>query len=214
MIAQAKTYQGFGFFIEIGGIDVDKERIRKQMLATLNTISQEEYAQYSRKIKERIIATDEFKKAEIIGITISRYPEVDTRLIIEAAWSLGKQIAVPKCDRKTREMDFRLLTSFDHLETVYMDLLEPVLAKTASVLQEQIDLQIVPGVVFSAEGYRTGFGGGYYDRYLAAYNGRTLSLAFECQTGQDIPIENHDLPIEKIITENNVIDCRKARESK
>ena len=78
---------------------------------------------------------------------------------------------------------FDLLLSYDNLETVYMDLLEPIIEETVSVAKNEIDLQIVPGVVFSDEGYRIGFGGGYYDRYIMDYKGATLSLAFECQTG-------------------------------
>lgn len=194
---------------------MNKHAIRKQMIATLkNDLNQEEYARLSRKIKDRIMQSNEFKNAEIIGVTISRYPEVDTRLLIEAAWSLGKQIAVPRCKRESREMDFRLLTSFDELETVYMDLLEPIITKTVSVSKGQIDLQIVPGVVFSSEGYRIGFGGGYYDKYMAEYAGETISLCFDSQIRYDVPIEQHDLPVGKIITENNSINCYEIRDSK
>ena len=193
---------------------MDKQTIRKQMIATLNELSLEEHAQLSRKIKDRIIQSTEFNKAGIIGITVSRYPEVDTRLIIEAAWSMGKQIAVPRCKSNTREMDFRLLTSFDDLESVYMDLLEPIVMKTVSVSKEQIDLQIVPGVVFSSEGYRIGFGGGYYDRYMVDYKGETISLCFESQTGYDVPVEQHDMPVSKMITESRSINCQEIRDSR
>ena len=48
---------------------------------------------------------------------------------------------------------------------------------------------------------RIGFGGGYYDRYLTDYKGDTLSLAFECQTSHDVPVEGHDIPVNKIFTE-------------
>ena len=98
-------------------------------------------------------------------------------------------------------MDFRLITSFDDLETVYMDLKEPIVSRTVSIDKGQIDLQIVPGVVYSDEGFRIGFGGGYYDRYLTDYEGDRVSLAFEIQTSQEVPIEEHDIPVNKIITE-------------
>lgn len=70
-------------------------------------------------------------------------------------------------------------------------------------------MQIVPGVVFSDEGYRIGFGGGYYDRYMSDYNGDTLSLAFAEQTGHVVPSEHHDIPVSKIVTEEKVINCQK-----
>lgn len=193
---------------------MEKATMRKQMIATLKAIHREEHAQLSKKIIESVIETEEFKKAKIIGVTISRYPEVDTSSLIEAAWAMGKQIAVPKCNSETRQMDFRLLTSFDQLETVYMDLLEPITMKTESILKEQIDLQMVPGVVFSTEGYRIGFGGGYYDRYLADYQGQTMSALFDCQIGDDVPNEQHDLPVGKIMTEQRMINCLEIRDSK
>lgn len=206
--------RGFGFFIEKGGIDMCKAESRKQMITRLKTMTQEEYAELSKEINEKLINIDEFINAKMIGITVSRYPEVNTRIIIETAWAMGKQVAVPKCDAQKRMMDFRLITSFDQLETVYMDLLEPKIGETTSVLKGQVDLQIVPGVVFSTAGYRIGFGGGYYDRYLMDYQGDTVALAFDCQIDQAVPIELHDLPVEKVITEKRCIDCKEIRESK
>jgi 5-formyltetrahydrofolate cyclo-ligase len=89
-----------------------------------------------------------------------------------------------------------------------MGLFEPITDETLSVKKNEIDLQIVPGLVFSDEGYRIGFGGGYYDRYMSDYNGATLSLAFVTQTSHKIPVEGHDIPVSKIITEVNEITCK------
>lgn len=184
------------------------------MLDILNNMNRSEHMKKSLEITDRVIASNEFQSADTIGITISRYPEVDTRPLIEAAWEAGKQIAVPKCLHATREMDFRLITTFDNLETVYVDLLEPIIDKTVSVGKNEIDLQIVPGVVFSEEGYRVGFGGGYYDRYLQGYKGETLSLAFAIQTGQAVPVEPHDIPVGRIFTEEKVIVCHGSERCK
>lgn len=215
MIAQAKTFSGFGFFFECGGRDdMNKKMIRIEMIETLKKMDLIIYNELSQAIKDRVVATPEFIEAEVIGITLSRFPEVDTRLIIEAAWERGKKIVVPKCIAKTRTMDFRLITSFEDLETVYMDLLEPIVAKTTSIRKEDISLQIVPGVVFSDQGYRIGFGGGYYDRYMKYFQGEVLSLAFEIQTAKSVPVESHDIPVEKIITEKGIHHCRKVRENK
>ena len=138
---------------------------------------------------------------------------MDTRPIIEAAWKLGKKIAVPKCENQTREMDFRLINSYDNLEKVYFDLQEPIIKETVSIKKDDIDLQIVPGVVYASNGYRIGFGGGYYDRYLIDYKGDMVSLAFEKQTGQAVPFEAHDIPVQKIFTENGIIICAKGENS-
>ncbi|AOV09190.1 5-formyltetrahydrofolate cyclo-ligase [Sporosarcina ureilytica] len=183
------------------------------MLQKLNTMNIENHARLSREIIQHVIQLDAYKNAKTIGVTISRFPEVDTRPFIEAAWEAGKKIVVPKCIRETRAMDFRLITSFEQLETVYIDLLEPIVNETSSVRKEDIELQIVPGVVFSKDGYRIGFGGGYYDRYMADYKGETISLAFNCQTTEVVPTEHHDIPVNTIITEKKIIDCQRNRKS-
>lgn len=190
---------------------MSKKSLRKQVLDALNNMNRTEHIKKSLEITDRVLASDEFRSADTIGITISRYPEVDTRPIIEAAWIAGKRIAVPKCIHTIRKMDFRLITSYDSLETVYMGLFEPIINETISIEKDGIDLQIVPGIVFSDEGYRIGFGGGYYDRYMSDYNGNTLSLAFASQTSHSIPIEDHDIPVSKIFTEEKAIIMSEKR---
>ncbi|MFC5591007.1 5-formyltetrahydrofolate cyclo-ligase [Sporosarcina soli] len=188
---------------------MDKIFFRNQVLDALNSMERAQHEKWSSCIAERVIASEEFRNAETIGITLSRFPEIETRNIIESAWQVGKRVAVPKCIHSTREMDFRLIQSYGQLETVYLDLLEPIVGETISIKKEAIDLQIVPGVVFSEEGYRIGFGGGYYDRYLQDYQGSTLSLAFDCQIGYEVPVETHDIPVRKIYTEQREILCAK-----
>lgn len=187
---------------------------RKQMITILKDMNHAEHASKSNAILENLYTCEEYTSARTIGVTISRFPEVDTFQLIESAWKSGKRVAVPKCIPSTREMDFRLIRSVDDLEKVYMDLFEPIVDRTISIAKVNIDLQIVPGVIFSDEGFRIGFGGGYYDRYLVDYDGDKLSLAFDVQTSRDVPVENHDIPVNKIITENRVIQCREKRDAK
>lgn len=187
---------------------------RKMMLTIMKDMNHSEHTSKSAAILEQLFKCEEYASARTIGVTISRFPEVDTYPLIASAWKSGKQVAVPKCIPETKEMDFRLITSIDDLETVYMDLKEPIVGRTISLEKGEIDLQIVPGVLFSDDGFRIGFGGGYYDRYLTTYNGDRISLAFEVQASQEVPIERHDIPVDKIITENRVIQCRKIRGAK
>ena len=67
-----------------------------------------------------------------------------------------------------------------------------------------IDLLIVPGIAFDSEGFRMGFGGGYYDRFLQSFKGNTVSLAFQEQIVSNLPKEDHDIPVEKIITDEGI----------
>ena len=75
-------------------------------------------------------------------------------------------------------------------------------------MPSQIDLLIVPGLAYTQAGYRLGFGGGYYDRFLRDYDGKTISLAFNCQMIPQIDLEEHDLPVSKIITNTEVITTK------
>lgn len=189
---------------------MNKSSQRKNILTDLKKMTEEEHKQKSEAIIANLLNDPAFSSASVIGVTISSFPEVDTICLIETCWQSGKGIAVPKCDPATRSMDFYLIESFNQLETVYMKLLEPKVEETEFVPPEKIDLMVVPGVVFSPAGYRIGFGGGYYDRYLASFSGRTRSLAFTSQIIDSVPVEAHDIPVEGIYTEQRYIDAKKV----
>lgn len=186
-----------------------KKALRNQVIQHLKRMDMDEYKKRSEQIIKHLIAQDAYQSAQVIGVTVSRFPEVDTKPLIEAAWKAGKKVAVPKCIPSTRAMDFRIFNSYEDLEIVYVDLLEPIVDKTTTISKESIDLLIVPGVVYSDQGYRIGFGGGYYDRYMSNYAGRTISLAFERQLNENILVEEHDIPVQAIITEHGRIDCQR-----
>lgn len=185
---------------------MEKLEQRNQVLAGLKKMEPGDYQERSRKIRSRLIEDPAFKAAKTVGLTISAFPEVDTALLIEYCWEIGKRVAVPKCNPLTKAMDFYLIDHFGQLETVYMKLKEPKVEETIYVSPEDIDLMIVPGVVYSPEGYRIGFGGGYYDRYLAGYRGQTRALAFDQQIAKSVPIEVHDVPVAGIYTESKTIE--------
>lgn len=193
---------------------MDKKFLRNVVLSKINSFDTLDHEILSNEITKQFLASTEYKSAKTIGITISRYPEVNTRPIIEAAWFEGKKVVVPKCNSSDRSMDFRSFRAYDELEVVYMDLLEPISEKTESVTSVEIDLQVVPGVVFNEEGYRIGYGGGYYDRYMKNFAGKSVALVFEQQIRLTIPIESHDLPVELLFTPDRVINCRKGLFSK
>lgn len=186
---------------------MEKKELRKRIRSSLQEISDAEYLSWSSKIKEKLLAEPLIQKSHTIAITIPRRPEVDTIMIIEELWKLEKRVVVPKCEPKDRSMDFYAFTDFDQLESVYMDLKEPIPTKTTYVNPKEIDVMIVPGIVYDLKGYRIGYGGGYYDRYLENYDGEKISLAFDLQVVQQVPKKSYDIPVNLIITENQRIDC-------
>ncbi|MBM7569665.1 5-formyltetrahydrofolate cyclo-ligase [Aquibacillus albus] len=182
-----------------------KEKLRSETLQILREISEEEKEQVERNIGRHLVHSECWEKAKTIGVTISTNNEWDTRKLIEAAWTQKKRVCVPKCFPKDKRMVFYELHTFEDLETVYHHLLEPKPNGDFIVTKNQIDLMIVPGIVFDYKGFRIGYGGGYYDRYLANYEGTTVSLAIQDQIVEELPTENHDIKVDYIITDQGFV---------
>lgn len=181
----------------------DKKKVRKKIKTNLEQLTDEKREEYTKQISTQLFSLNEWKRAKVIGITISIPPEVPTLHIIEQAWREGKEVAIPKCNPENKTMQFKKITSFEQLESVYSGLLEPV-ENTLKVMPEDINLLVVPGLAFTIDGYRLGFGGGYYDRFLSGYKGSTVSLAFECQLIDELPTELHDIPVHQVVTMDKV----------
>jgi 5-formyltetrahydrofolate cyclo-ligase len=179
--------------------------MRNTILKQLTKISDEEYQQLSNEIHKHLFSLSEWNRANIVAVTVSSGREVDTFPIIKQAWSEKKTVVVPKCDPATNTMEFRSITSFNQLEKVFYGLKEPILSETSAVSKSQIDLILVPGISFDKNGYRLGYGGGYYDRYLVDYKNVTVSLAFSCQVIDEVPREAHDVAVSNLITEHGVM---------
>ncbi|MGE8204514.1 5-formyltetrahydrofolate cyclo-ligase [Heyndrickxia sp. NPDC080065] len=186
---------------------MEKKVYRENIKKVLSALDRCTYEQNSYLIAKQLNHLQEFQVANTIAVTLSRFPEVDTWQIIRKGWDLGKRIVIPKCFPKTKTMIFKEITSFTQLESVYFGLFEPIEEQTVEVQKALLDLIIVPGLAFTEKGYRLGFGGGYYDRFLQDYTGCTISLAFTQQIQEQLPIEEHDIPVKMIITENGVINC-------
>lgn len=186
---------------------MEKKQLRQQMKEKLSLIGDDTYDEWCQNISEILFSSDSWKQARTIAITISRGREVNTLPIIEQAWNEGKQVVVPKCYPNEKRMEFRIIQSLHELEVVYFGLQEPVIEKTVPWQKDEIDLIIVPGIVFDENGYRIGYGGGYYDRFLEDYKNRTISLAFSLQLMPFVPREDHDIPVHYIITERGMKKC-------
>ncbi|GAA0443314.1 5-formyltetrahydrofolate cyclo-ligase [Lentibacillus halophilus] len=185
---------------------MQKRNMRKDAKDELKKLSDAHRMQIEKKLKQNLVSSDVWKRADRIGITVSKGMEWDTNPIIEAAWQEGKTVAVPKCYPDERKLTFFDFHTYDQLETVYYNLLEPNPNKTDNVNKETIDLLIVPGLLFDQGGFRIGFGGGYYDRFLADFPNRTLSLAADFQVVEKLPSDSYDVPVDSLITEHGMLD--------
>lgn len=184
---------------------MNKIELRKQMIHTLKNISQTNKLAIEKELRKRLLSSKQWLKADVIGITISQSIEWSTKPIIEAGWEQGKTIVVPRCVPEEKKLQFYKFSSYDELEVVYYNLKEPIADPKNFTPKEEIDLIIVPGLVFDYSGYRVGFGGGYYDRFLANYKGTTTSLISELQLVDQLPKESFDIPVNHILTDKRVV---------
>lgn len=179
--------------------------MRQSTLAYLKDLSDDERQTISNKLRDQLLATDMWREANSIGITISQKFEWDTRSIIEKGWEQGKTVCVPKCIPQEKKLLFYRLLDFQQLEVVYYGLLEPKPEETEQIEKSDIDLLIVPGIVFDHRGFRIGFGGGYYDRFLADFQNETVSLVHTSQLLEQVPAQPFDIPVKHLITENGLL---------
>ena len=172
-----------------------KSELRKQVLHEMKAIPQEQKQFIDQALTERLLQHPFYQEAKVIATYLSFLHEFQTQGLIEQALKDGKKVLIPKTYSKGR-MDFVVYDPQQLVKTSF-GLLEPQ-GDLEVVDTSQIDLIHVPGLVFSKEGYRIGYGGGYYDRYLEHFTGHTLSTIYPCQIQDFIP-EKYDIPVEEVL---------------
>lgn len=187
-------------------IKEEKKLLRNKILNLRDDLTVEDKIELNKKIYNNLFNYDLFKKAKNIFIYISFGTEIDTRPIIERAFKENKNIYIPKIYKNNKSMKAIKLNSFNDLKENSMGILEPI-EDDEYIDKRDIDLIIVPGVVFDKEGNRIGYGGGYYDRYLSEIKlkNNKLVLAYEFQVLDYIKEENHDIKVDYILTEEKII---------
>ncbi|SDH49482.1 5-formyltetrahydrofolate cyclo-ligase [Alteribacillus persepolensis] len=161
--------------------------------------------QKSNQIYENLFLWDCWKKAASVAVTIASQHEIDTKPIIEKGWEQGKTIACPKVIPDKRTMEFYQISSFQQTHSDYAGIMAPDPEVTSRISAEYFDLVIVPGLAFDKEKYRIGFGGGFYDRFLAGTSVTTCGLALDFQVFETIPKEEHDIALTALITEAEIV---------
>ena len=184
----------------------DKRDIRKELLAARNSMTEEEVAAGSRAVVRRLIRLDAIRGASTVMVYLAFGSEVVADDLIRWGWSEGKRIAVPRCDPADRELIACRIEGFDELERGHYGIREPKGDRLRPVPPDQIDAVVVPAVAFDRQGNRLGYGGGYYDRFLpAALRAARVGAAFACQIAAEIPVGRHDIPMDCIVTDREVI---------
>ena len=178
-----------------------KSELRKQVLQEMKAIPREQKQAMDQALTERFLKHPFYQEANTIATYLSFPHEFQTQGLIEQALKDGKKVLIPKTYPKGR-MDF-VVYDLQQLVKTSFGLLEPQ-GNLEVVAASQIDLIHVPGLAFTMEDYRIGYGGGYYDRYLEHFSGHTLSTVYPCQI-RDFSPENHDIPVQEVlIDEGNI----------
>ena len=172
-----------------------KAELRKQVLQEMKAIPREQKQAMDQALTDQFLKHPFCQEAKVIATYLSFPHEFQTQELIEQALRDGKKVLIPKTYPKGR-MDFVVYNPQQLVKTSF-GLLEPQ-GDLEVVDASQIDLIHVPGLAFTTEGYRIGYGGGYYDRYLKHFPGHTLSTVYPCQIRDFIP-ENHDIPVQEVL---------------
>ena len=172
-----------------------KSELRKQVLHEMKAISREQKPAIDQALTERLLHHPFYQEAKVIATYLSFPHEFQTQELIEQVLKDGKKVLIPKTYPKGR-MEFVVYNPQQLVKTSF-GLLEPQ-GELEVVEASQIDLIHVPGLAFTTEGCRIGYGGGYYDRYLEHFTGHTLSTIYPCQV-QDFITENHDIPVQEVL---------------
>ena len=164
-----------------------KNELRKTVLAQLTSQEPETKAKIDKHLLEQLIALPAYKKAQVIATYLSFPHEYDTSLLINQALKDGKRLLIPKTYKQGR----MIFVDYDP---------DNLVATSFGLMEPASDLAVEKsGVVFNDEGYRIGYGAGYYDRYLSDFEGDTVSTVYPCQK-HDFQPDSYDIPVKEVVT--------------
>jgi 5-formyltetrahydrofolate cyclo-ligase len=190
----------------------DKKALRRKILNERKNIDIIKKEEMDNKILDKFYDSEYYRKSKRIFVYISYDSEINTKGIISKALADNKEVYVPRTEFKTRIMDAVEITSLDNLIESDFGILEPSINEP-HIDPNELDLIVVPGVAFDRQGGRMGYGAGFYDRYFEKISKDNikkiikLALAYGFQTLEKVPMNDKDIPVSCIITENEVISC-------
>lgn len=175
-----------------------KHVLRRAIGEKKRAMTAAEIEKKSARLAEKLFETDAYRRAKSLYAYLSFNQEVRTEPIIRRARADGKRVAVPKV--AAGEMRFIWIDESAVLEKSAFGVPEP--AADGPAADDAAALVLVPGLAFTPAGHRVGYGGGYYDRWLAAHPGHpTVALCYDYQLTDELEAEAHDVPVDRILTD-------------
>ena len=179
---------------------VEKTRLRKQLLDQRDSLSLDFIKIASNKIRENLRKIEYYRSAQSIGAYFAIGSEVRTQDILQEILNAGKELALPRVEKK--DLVFKKISSFLDLEIGNFSVMEP---KERCETVKKLDVVLVPVIAVTRTGYRLGYGFGYYDRYLHGKHSKKIALSYYKQVAKSIPYDDHDIKMDCIATEDEII---------
>ena len=175
---------------------MDKTELRREIRARKRTMTEAEIEERSARLARLFFASGAYQNAKTIYGYLPYNQEVRTVPMLERALKDGKKVAVPKVYGE--EMKFLYLDDLTAVAKGYAGIPEPIADEP--VAHDETALVLMPGLAFDPQGHRIGYGGGFYDKFLAAEpNHPTLALCYEFQMLPKLDVEDHDIPVDTVL---------------
>lgn len=180
-----------------------KKELREKYVEMRKNMPREQKEAFDTKIRDRIIASITYRHSNEILLYASMENEIDTWKLFETAVNAGKKVAFPRTFQDNT-MKYYYCSSKDDLEKRENGIYEPK-EGLAEYVPTNLSLCIVPAVVFDKEGYRIGYGKGFYDRFLSDFPGVKLGLVYSNMILPRVPRGRFDRHVDVIFTERGVV---------
>lgn len=168
----------------------------------------ENKAEKDFEICRSFLNSDLYKNAQLILCYSSLDDEISTQAIIEKTLDDGKILALPACLDLSGNMDFYIINSADELKSGCFGIKEPDTDKCTVLSDYSSSVCIVPAFCYDRNGFRLGYGKGYYDKFLKKFTSVSAGLCYNSFIEDKLPADKFDIPVDFIITENNILCCK------
>jgi len=176
-----------------------KQTLRRELIARRNAIPARDKHAFDEALNTVVIAHPSFQQASTVLGFVPIGSEPDITPVLEEALRLGKALYLPCCEPNTRTMTFRQVSSLSELIPGAHGIPGPPKNNSAFSIQHSA-LCLVPGLAFNDAGFRLGYGGGYYDRFLANFQGTAMGICYAAMR-QAVPQDAYDCAVDIVISE-------------
>lgn len=178
-----------------------KIHLREKYREMRRNMTPETKREKDRQIADRIFRLWQYRQNSVLLTYVSTDIEVDTRELISRALKDGKKVAVPRCVPDTRSMEFYFIDSLEDLEPGTFGVLEPRPDPAKQLVDLTHGLCLVPAFSYDWNGYRLGYGKGYYDRFLSRFEGNIVGVCYSEGIRPSLPHGRYDRAVELLVTD-------------